>query len=280
VNGEKAVARRDTTPLMQRDPRGLAVHFAKSGYFTDLERDESKAIVKAVFGEELGFGPGASMLGIHIIEGKPSLSANLLGALVKRSERYDYKPVEVSDKKAVITFFDGGEEIGESEFTIEQAKTAGLVRAKSGWERFPQAMLFARALSQGVRWYCPDVTAGSPAYTPEELGAEVDEAGDPVFVESEVVEPGESPAPALPTERIQELTDLIRSAEKQLDATGVNWLDGLNVLLGSLGIDGFDPNEKLGDELAKLTAEQADSLEAELRKVADAAREGGEPDAK
>jgi hypothetical protein len=39
-------------------------------------------------------------------------------------------------------------------------------------------MLFARAMSNGVRWYCPDVTNGNAVYTPEELGAEVDEDGN------------------------------------------------------------------------------------------------------
>lgn len=272
VSGEKAVARRDTTPLMRRDPEGLMNHFARSGLFKDA-RDVSKAIVKAVFGEELGIGPGASMVGVHIIEGKPSLSANLLGALVKRSERYDYKPVEVTAEKAIVAFTADGEEIGKSEFTIEQARTAGLVKAKSGWERFPQAMLFARALSQGVRWYCPDVTAGSPAYTPEELGAEVDQSGEPVYVESEVVAEPE-PSPALDPERVEHLAKGYELAKPSLEANGVNALDGFNVLLGSIGIDGFSPNTPLAEELAKLTPEQADTLGTELTKLI----EGGEAD--
>ena len=32
-------------------------------------------------------------------------------------------------------------------------------------------MLFARAMSNGVRWYCPDV-AMTPLYTPDEQGAQ------------------------------------------------------------------------------------------------------------
>jgi hypothetical protein len=34
-------------------------------------------------------------------------------------------------------------------------------------------MLYARALSNGAKWYCPDVFGG-PIYTPDELGAVVD----------------------------------------------------------------------------------------------------------
>jgi hypothetical protein len=272
-----AVARRDTTPLMRRDPEGLMRHFANSGLFTDA-RDLSKAIVKAVFGEELGIGPGASMVGVHIIEGKPSLSANLLGTLVKRSERYDYRPKETTAGKAMVEFYQDGEPVGLSGFTIEEAEQAGLIRAKSGWEKFPKAMLFARALSQGVRMYCPDVTAGSPAYTPEELGAEIDSRGEPVYVESEV-----APEPAAETidpDRAEALHRLIREAEKPLAAMGVNSLDGLNVLLGSLGIDGFPPSGKLSEHLAKLTPEQADELEEALdaASTSDAQPETGEAD--
>ena len=278
MSGEKAVARRDTTPLLQRDPMGLVQHFAQSGYFKDA-RDLSQAVVKAAFGEELGIGVGASMVGIHIIEGKPSLSANLLGALVKRSTHYDYKPVEISDEKAVVAFYVDGEEIGQSEFTLAQARTAGLIRSKSGWERFPQAMLFARALSQGVRWYCPDVTAGSPAYTPEELGAEVDPSGEPVYVESQIVEPDE--APALDPERVEHLSKGYKLAKPALEENAVNALDGLNVLLGSLGIDGFDPNTPVAEQLARLTEEQAAALDAELQKLIEAqdGQAGGESDA-
>lgn len=49
-------------------------------------------------------------------------------------------------------------------------------------------MLFARALSNGVRWFCPDVFAGNVVYVPGELDGEIvtDEASDNGVV---VVEP-------------------------------------------------------------------------------------------
>ena len=36
-------------------------------------------------------------------------------------------------------------------------------------DKYPQNMLFARAMSNGVKWYTPDIFAG-PVYTPEEMG--------------------------------------------------------------------------------------------------------------
>ena len=44
--------------------------------------------------------------------------------------------------------------------------------------KFARNMLFARAISNGARWYCPDLFSGNPVYVPEELGAIVDGEGN------------------------------------------------------------------------------------------------------
>ena len=156
-----------TTDLIHAPPREIAAAFKASGMFPDLQ-SEAAAYVKVIAGAEMGIGPMAAMSGINIIQGKPTLSANLLAAQVKRHPRYDYRVIDHSDSVCRIEFRQDGEPIGVSEFTTEDAQRAG-VGGGQNWRKYPQAMLFARALTQGVRWYCPDVTAG-PAYVPEELG--------------------------------------------------------------------------------------------------------------
>jgi hypothetical protein len=156
---------------MSIDPWKAAEAFKASGMFPDL-KSEAQAYVKILAGEELGIAPMAAIGGIHVIQGKATLSANLLATLVKRHPAYDYKVTAHDDKVCRIEFFQNGEVNGVSEFTAEDAKRAGL--GGKNWTAYPQAMMFARALTQGVRWYCPDVTAGSAAYTPEELGAEIE----------------------------------------------------------------------------------------------------------
>ena len=47
------------------------------------------------------------------------------------------------------------------------------------YKGFARNMLFARAMSNGARWFTPDVFGG-PVYTPDELGAEVNEQGEVV----------------------------------------------------------------------------------------------------
>jgi hypothetical protein len=152
----------------------------KSGYFKDV-RDQAQAVTKILFGRELGFSPIVSMGGIHIIEGKPALSSNLMATLVKRSGKYDYRVKTWTHDACVLTFREkvGGawEDVGESSFTMKDAQAAKVVRAGGSWDKFPKAMLFARALSQGLRTYCPDVSA-APIYNPEEMGATVNEDGE------------------------------------------------------------------------------------------------------
>lgn len=158
-----------------------------SGYFTDV-RDQAQAVTKILYGRELGFSPIVSMSGIHIIEGKPALSSNLMASMIKRSGKYDYRVREWNDQKCALMFLqkvgEVWEELGISEFTIADAQRAK-VKFKSAnghdtvWTKFPKSMLFARALSQGERVYCPDVSSCA-LYVAEELGAIVTEAGEVV----------------------------------------------------------------------------------------------------
>jgi hypothetical protein len=163
------------------DPERLGRLLATSGYFSDA-RDAAQAVVKVLAGAELGFGPIASMTGVYIVKGRVTLSANLMAAAVKRSGRYDYRVAEHSATRAAIEFYDGAKQIGTSEFTMEDATRAGLAGGEN-WRKYPANMLFARAMSNGAKWFCPDVFSGSPVYTPDELGADVDAEGD-VIVES------------------------------------------------------------------------------------------------
>ncbi|HSE36213.1 MAG TPA: hypothetical protein VLG74_02855 [Blastocatellia bacterium] len=160
----------------------LAGVLQRSGYFKDI-RDQAQAVTKILFGRDFGISPTISMSAIHVIEGKPALSSNLMAALIKRSGKYTYRVKSWNDTECVLMFrekVDGKwEDIGESSFTMEDAKRAGVVRDGGGWKKYPKAMLFARALSQGERAHCPDVSI-CPLYVPEELGAQVNESGEVV----------------------------------------------------------------------------------------------------
>lgn len=154
----------DTNALTLDEVGKIGRVFYQSGYFKDA-RDAAQAITKILAGQELGIGPFQAMAQFHVVEGKPTMSAGLIGGLVKRSGRYDYKPVTTNEEECVIDWYerrDGTWELaGQSRFTMTDAARAKLLRSGSGWEKYPVDMLFARALTAGARRYCPDVFGGA-----------------------------------------------------------------------------------------------------------------------
>ena len=192
--------------------------FAQSGFFAD-SRDASQAVVKVIAGQEMGFGPVTAMTGIHIIKGNVTIGAHLMAAGIKSHPKYDYRATFTDDDSAcTILFFeylaDGltREELGRETFTLDDAQRAGLSK-NDNWKKYPRNMLFARAMSNGVRFYCPDVFSGALAYTPEEL-AENGGIVDPLPVDIDAVvediatEVAEVVAPAV-EQAVEEVVDVL-----------------------------------------------------------------------
>lgn len=170
----------------------LARVFAASGLFGrngNQETQIAECAIRLMAGMEAGFSPFASATGVHIINGRPAFSSNLLAQAVRRHPDYDYRVVEKSAKVCRIRFLSRGEILGTEEFTIEMAERAGLLKNPT-WKAYPEAMLFSRALTAGMRTHCPDALGGHTAYTPDEIGGEV----VPVTVTEDVSDP----AAALP----------------------------------------------------------------------------------
>ena len=146
-----------------------------SGFFSDI-KTQAQAMVKVMAGAEIGLPPFASMSGIHIVQGKPVLGANLIATLVKNDPRYDYRVKRSDGEVCILAWYENGKPVGESSFTIQEANAAGLT-GKQTWKAYPSDMLFARALTRGARRYAPGIFGGAPVYTPEELDVDTDEDG-------------------------------------------------------------------------------------------------------
>jgi hypothetical protein len=271
--------------LSRRDPAQLARAAAESRYWKHITTPAQAAVVMAA-GEELGLSPLASFQGITIIEGKIGYTGNLVATLVKQNPAYDYRVKIKTTERCEIEFGpapapgrDESEEwlpwpsaYGVSEFTIEDAERAELVKPKSNWVKWPRAMCFNRALTEGIRAYIPDVTAGTPAYTDDEI-REVIQVESTVEAAEEVQEEHASLAP----EMVEHLIEGIEIVKPTLGDEGVNWSDGLNVRLGAMGIDAFDPSTPLEVSLSKLSSEHAENLDAEIQAIAEA-QDGEEVD--
>lgn len=152
--------------LKFEDAMTMAKTFAESGMFADTKQ-AAQAFVKIQAGIEMGIPPFQAMSGVHIIQGKVTVGAGIMAAKVKGSGKYDYKVLQNDDKACSIDFYKGKDKLGNSTFTIDDARKAGT----KNLDKFPRNMLFARAMSNGVKWYTPDVFTG-PVYTPEEFEVE------------------------------------------------------------------------------------------------------------
>jgi hypothetical protein len=202
MSNELAVRSNVTDQLDLGKIQVLGQAMAQSGFFAD-SRQEAQAVVKIVAGVELGIGPVAAMRGIRIVEGRVEYAAGLVASLIKRAG-YRYKIVESSETRCEIEFFERPdsdaewESLGSADFTIDEAKRAGLVKSRSAWESYPSDMLFNRALTRGARRYCPDVFQGA-AYAEGEAIEHVDveeTVPQPVYVEPQSSEEEEANKPS------------------------------------------------------------------------------------
>lgn len=173
------------------DIKRISTIFIGSGMFKgDKSLSQAQQVyqagVKIIAGVEFGIQPFAAMRGINIISGNAEMSANLMAAKVKKHPRYDYRVKQWDNDGCVITFFEipypgaprsEWDELGESSFTHEDAVTAQLAGGQN-WRKFARNMYFARAISNGVRIYTPDVFYGAPVYVEGEISGEFKPGGE------------------------------------------------------------------------------------------------------
>jgi hypothetical protein len=152
----------------------LARVFAASGLFGrgNPEEQIAKCAVQLLAGMEAGMTPFASVTSVYVVNGRPGFSAQSMAQAIKRHPDYDYRVLEKTDKICRIEFRHRGEVLGVETFTIDMARRAGLTKDGGMYSKYPEALLFARCLTAGMRTHCPDALGGHTPYTPEELGAE------------------------------------------------------------------------------------------------------------
>lgn len=138
-------------------------------------------------GRALGLADMTALRSINIIDGKATFSAELMVMLARDAGHSIVG--EVSPKAAKVTGRrkDNGDTMSV-EWTIEDAERIGLL-SKPNWKKYPEDMLWARAVSALCRRLFADVFAGA-SYTPEELGY-----GD-VTADELMDEPAQDPASA------------------------------------------------------------------------------------
>lgn len=154
--------------------------------------------VTALKGRELGIPPMQALSHIHVIEGRPTASAELMRSMVLREGHYIAVKEQSKDAACVVgKRKEWAESMPPVEvwYYVEEAQEAGLT-GKSNWKKHPVDMLVARATSRMCRQIFADVLMGA-SYTPDELDAEVDytvEGEISVTVERDQPQRAERPA--------------------------------------------------------------------------------------
>jgi hypothetical protein len=138
-------------------------------------RGKPAAVTAAILtGRELGIGPMTALSHLNVIDGRPSMSSQLMRALVLAAG-HSFRVVESTTTKCTVA----GKRRGESEWssvtwTMDDARQANLA-GKVNWKTYPRAQLIARATGELCRNVFADVLGGM-AYTSEEMADTPDSA--------------------------------------------------------------------------------------------------------
>lgn len=216
-----ALVRHELTPTIWNMIQEIAP-FAKDSRLFGVAT-APQAIMVMAKGHELGLPLTTSFEYIHIISDKPTLSPRGALALIMQSGQCENLKIdEQSDDKGnpvsckVTMKRKGGIEY-TSTFTMQDAIRADLVKAGSGWAKYPASMLKWRAIGYAADVVFPDVIGGMKRA--DEFGAAISPEGD-VIATTWTVQPQSAPAPTMQTQiTLQQLVDAY-GAEKVFEAAG------------------------------------------------------------
>lgn len=240
----------------------LAQALSQSGLIPKpLQNRPSDVLVVLLYGQEIGLGPTTAFQSIHVVDGRPNISARLWIALVRRAGHKAEIVRHTKDEAVVrITRGDDGTE-HEGSFDMDDAKDAKLTD-KDNWKKYRKDMLLARACTRAGAFGCPEVALG---FVVSEAPAD-----EPQQVESKRVTLAEAaaqretpagPAPAAQPE--EDITDAVLAVDDPAAATPPGMpvpdvpagpderqMRRMHAMLGGFGLGG---DAKRDDRLAVLS---------------------------
>ncbi len=132
----------------------------------------ANVLIAMDFGRSMGLSPAESLYRITVINGKPTASAELIAANVRRAGHRLRVKKDEQAKSATVEIIrkDDPDYTFSATWDMGKAQQAGL-SGKDNWKKYPLAMLTARAITECARDACPEALYGV-AYTGEEMDAE------------------------------------------------------------------------------------------------------------
>ena len=246
--------------------RDTATMLVKTGFLPQSIKTAEQAMAIILTGRELGIGMMAALNTINVVQGKPTISPQLMLALIERSGQLEDIQIEPHNGNAMrCTMKRKGRSAHTEYFGEEEARALGLL-GKDNYKKQAFTMYRWRAVAACARVIFADVILG--LYTPDELGANVNDDGEIVLPDNPPLHIQPRPEPAPATEEVIEAqpveTISISALCKELKAAGdpVDWnaktlLDFANASFGS----DYSHLENLTDEERQ---ELADQLQARL----------------
>lgn len=190
----------------------------KSGFLPSSIRTAENALAIMMLGQELGIGAWASLSSINVIQNRPTVSPQLMLALINRSGQLDDITIDSTDQGCTVVMTRKGRTPHTETFNLANVQAMQL-SGKDNYRKQPATMMKWRAVAACARVVFADVILG--LYTPEEMGADVvvDDQGNMKVIET----PQPPPAPpAIVTRETPSNFPQLKDFEDELPPFGVD----------------------------------------------------------
>ena len=204
------------------------------------------------YADALGVSPIHAITSIHVIEGKPSASADLIGAMVRKAGHKLRVTGDDTTARAVLIRSDDPDFEFVAEWDMDRARQANLT-GKGVWKNYPAAMLRSRAITEVARMGAPDALYGVQ-YTAEELGAEVNADGEPVDLGEQ---PAPEPARTVTRQRRATQPEVVDAEPEPERATKAQ----IAALVAELHLAGHTTRDQMSDAIAAQLGERKSATE-------------------
>ena len=161
--------------------REQAASLVKTGFLPVAIKTPEQALAIILTGRELGIPAMTAINGINVIQGKPTISPQLMLGLIERSGQLEDIRFDVDDDGVSVTMKRRGRTAHTETFGAHEAHAMGLL-TKDNYKKQAAVMYKWRAVSACARVVFPDVILG--LYTHEELApdAQFNEDGEIVAI--------------------------------------------------------------------------------------------------
>lgn len=190
-----------------------------------FEKKPADAFIAIQWGSEVGLKALQALQNIAVINGRPSLWGDAVIAIVRASPLCEYVKETDDGHTATCKVKRRGEAEEIRTFSMDDAKTAGLMGKQGPWTQYPKRMRQMRARAFALRDVFPDVLKGMPIA--EELMDYSEPEINPDFKADPEPHP-ENSAPAYPDAAFDRNFSKWKLAVEKGQSTHEQWINTLS----------------------------------------------------